>query len=125
MVVSCITFWNYWEMHATVALANLPFTGGDQAHTWSLFFKAFIDLIILIDVTIASLGYLTSCRLLDTQFTSVEPTVSGWVVALICYPPFNILFEAMLGNSLLMNLLKRFMFLILLFRFSWPAPLLF
>lgn len=94
MVVSCITFWNYWEMHATVALANLPFTGGDQAHTWSLFFKAFIDLIILIDVTIASLGYLTSCRLLDTQFTSVEPTVSGWVVALICYPPFNILFEA-------------------------------
>lgn len=94
MVVSCITFWNYWEIHATEALAHLPFAGGDQALAWSLFFKAFIDLIILVDVTIASLGYLTSCRLLDTQFTSVEPTFIGWVVALACYPPFNVFFEA-------------------------------
>lgn len=94
MVVSCITFWNYWEIDATASFLNLPFSGGDPALAWSLFFKAFIDLIILVDVTIASLGYLTSCRFLDTQFTSVEPTFVGWVVALACYPPFNVLFEA-------------------------------
>src|SRR5208282_5890272 len=27
-------------------------------------------------------------RLLDTHIRSVEPTVAGWLVALICYQPF-------------------------------------
>ncbi len=94
MVVSCITFWNYWELHAGEALSHSIFSGENTALAWSSFFKATMDLIILVDVTIASLGYLTSCRILDTQFTSVEPTILGWIVAVACYPPFNIYFES-------------------------------
>ena len=82
------SFVTSWEVVSSVI------SDQDSALAWSLFFKAAMDLIILVDVTIASLGYLTSCRILDTQFTSVEPTVLGWIVAVGCYPPFNTYFEA-------------------------------
>lgn len=94
MVSSCITFWNYWEID-TRALAEVNLLVESlNPHSLSLLFKASMDLIIVIDVTIATLGYLTSMKILDTQFESVEPTTFGWFVAMICYPPFNFLFQA-------------------------------
>lgn len=41
-----------------------------------------------VDVAIGSLGYCMTLRLLGTHIRSVEPTVGGWAIAVICYPPF-------------------------------------
>src|ERR1700756_1282274 len=35
-----------------------------------------------------ALGYLLTLRIADTHLRSTEPTVFGWVIALVCYPPF-------------------------------------
>jgi protein-S-isoprenylcysteine O-methyltransferase Ste14 len=41
-----------------------------------------------VDLLFCVVGYTTTIRLFDSQIRSVEPTVAGWVVALICYQPF-------------------------------------
>lgn len=55
-------------------------------------FKVFFDFtynsIFLVDVGIVSIGYIFSLKLFDTHIRSAEPTVLGWIVALICYEPF-------------------------------------
>lgn len=55
-------------------------------------FKAYFDflynLIFLIDVGFVSMGYAVSLKLLDSHIRSTEPTLTGWVVALVCYQPF-------------------------------------
>lgn len=47
---------------------------------WSLAFA--------VDVVYSATGYATALRLLDTHVESSEPTVLGWLVALVCYEPF-------------------------------------
>lgn len=44
--------------------------------------------LYFVDVTIGALGYCMTFRLLGTHIRSSEPTLVGWVVALVCYPPF-------------------------------------
>jgi len=44
--------------------------------------------IFFVDVGIAALGYTMSFRVTDTHIRSAEPTLLGWVVALVCYEPF-------------------------------------
>lgn len=56
----------------------------------ALMFAYFV--LASIDVLFASIGYLMTFRVLDTDIRSVEPTVLGWVVCLICYYPFFDLF---------------------------------
>lgn len=97
MTISCIHWWTMWERTAHAALqGNLfaPLATIESARTLHLTFISLIHLIVIVDVTIALLGYLTSSRLLDTQFTSAEPTPLGWFSALVCYPPFNYYFES-------------------------------
>jgi len=43
----------------------------------------------LIDTWLYSFGYLFESKKLKNKIRSVEPTWSGWIVALICYPPCN------------------------------------
>lgn len=50
--------------------------------------------LILIDVAIFSLGYLTELPQLRNRIRSVEPTLLGWAVCLVCYPPYNRYFFA-------------------------------
>ena len=50
---------------------------------WSL-----IDILFLVDVQIAMVGYILTLRPLDAHIRSSNPYVAGWVAALICYPPF-------------------------------------
>jgi len=45
--------------------------------------------IYLMDVLLAMGGYAVPLRWLDNKIQSVEPTVLGWVSALVCYPPFD------------------------------------
>jgi protein-S-isoprenylcysteine O-methyltransferase Ste14 len=45
-------------------------------------------LVFLVDVGLASMGYLLALRVMDTHLRSAEPTLLGWLVAVICYEPF-------------------------------------
>lgn len=45
--------------------------------------------IFIMDVSLALIGYLSASRWLDNKSLSVDSTLSGWLVTVICYPPFN------------------------------------
>jgi protein-S-isoprenylcysteine O-methyltransferase Ste14 len=44
--------------------------------------------MFLLDVGLATLGYVMAFRVTDTHIRSAEPTMLGWAVALACYEPF-------------------------------------
>lgn len=52
-------------------------------------YRFLVHLLFGIDVVIATAGYLFTLRLFGWHVRSAEPTLSGWIVVLICYPPFN------------------------------------
>jgi protein-S-isoprenylcysteine O-methyltransferase Ste14 len=56
--------------------------------SFQAFLNSLSDFLFFVDVTIATAGYIFSLRITDTHIRSTEPTVIGWVVALICYQPF-------------------------------------
>lgn len=47
-----------------------------------------IAAMFMIDVCMATVGYLLTCRPLDSHIRSANPALAGWLAALICYPPF-------------------------------------
>jgi hypothetical protein len=51
-------------------------------------YQVFYHLSYAVDLLYCVVGYTATLRLFDTQIRSVEPTVAGWLVALICYQPF-------------------------------------
>jgi len=51
-------------------------------------YDLFYHLSYAADLLFCVVGYSTSMRLFDSQIRSVEPTVAGWLVALVCYQPF-------------------------------------
>ncbi len=51
------------------------------------FYDMSIGFLYFIDVGIATIAYVFTLRIIDTHLRSSEPTLYGWVVALICYPP--------------------------------------
>ncbi len=52
-------------------------------------FPFLISLILLIDTAYFLFGYSVESKLFKNKVRSVESTFLGWLVALICYPPFN------------------------------------
>lgn len=46
------------------------------------------QLIFMVDLAFASIGYMMTLRIFNTQIRSSEPTLVGWMVALACYWPF-------------------------------------
>jgi protein-S-isoprenylcysteine O-methyltransferase Ste14 len=60
-------------------------------------FKEFYDFTYMMfyftEVGFAAIGYLAVMRLSDTHLRWADPTMSGWVVALVCYEPFWSLFS--------------------------------
>lgn len=54
-----------------------------------LLYNYLLDLFYAADVIYAALGYIMTCRLLDTHIRSTEPTLLGWLVCLICYGVFH------------------------------------
>jgi protein-S-isoprenylcysteine O-methyltransferase Ste14 len=51
-------------------------------------YQLFYHLSYAVDLLYCVVGYTATTRLFDSQIRSVEPTVAGWLVALICYQPF-------------------------------------
>lgn len=50
-----------------------------------------ITLMFVIDEQIGSVGYILTMRPLDAQIRSANPYLAGWVAALLCYPPFQLM----------------------------------
>lgn len=51
-------------------------------------FEFLYTTVFFIDVLVATAGYMLTMRVLGTEIRSTEPTVIGWLIAVICYPPF-------------------------------------
>lgn len=47
-----------------------------------------INMMFMIDVQIAMVGYLLTLKPLDAQIRTANPYLGGWLAALLCYPPF-------------------------------------
>lgn len=60
----------------------------EHLNNFNNIYRFIYDFIFTIDVGFVSMGYLCSFRLFDTHIRSTEPTMYGWVVALVCYEPF-------------------------------------
>jgi protein-S-isoprenylcysteine O-methyltransferase Ste14 len=46
--------------------------------------------LFLLDLAIAATGYVLALKASNSHIRSAEPALMGWVVALACYPPFNV-----------------------------------
>jgi protein-S-isoprenylcysteine O-methyltransferase Ste14 len=47
-----------------------------------------INIMFMIDVTFATVGYVLTLKPLDAHIRTANPYAAGWAAALICYPPF-------------------------------------
>ena len=67
------------------------FVNADPAQVFSnfrLFYQFAWELIFAIDLIIVTIGYLLTLKILDSHIRTTEPTVGGWVSAIVCYEPF-------------------------------------
>lgn len=66
----------------------------DSALGWLDFYNKkihsnIVHFVVFIDVFFFTVGYLIEHHWLRNEFVSVDPTLSGWLACVICYPPFN------------------------------------
>lgn len=61
----------------------------NQAESLRLIYFTLLNAMLIVDTAYFVLGYLFEFKSWGNELRSVEPTVLGWAVALICYPPFN------------------------------------
>lgn len=47
-----------------------------------------VGIMFMVDVCMATVGYLLTMKPLDSHIRTANPYLGGWVAALICYPPF-------------------------------------
>ena len=47
--------------------------------------------MFVIDAQIGTVGYILTFRPLDAQIRSANPLLAGWLAALVCYPPFQLM----------------------------------
>jgi protein-S-isoprenylcysteine O-methyltransferase Ste14 len=71
-----------WQMAVGTRLA-----GGAAADPVA-FWMFLINMMFMIDVQIAMVGYLLTLKPLDAQIRTANPYLGGWLSALLCYPPF-------------------------------------
>lgn len=60
---------------------------GVEIANW--FLDLIYNMLFVVDTGIALVGYGLELKWLGNKTKSVEPTMFGWAVALMCYPPFN------------------------------------
>jgi len=74
----------HWRGLSASAAGN-SFLTAFNTHLYLLAFKA----LLFVDVALFTVGYVVEIPALDNEIRTVDPTLSGWVVCLACYPPFN------------------------------------
>ncbi|OZA43181.1 MAG: hypothetical protein B7X80_09600 [Sulfurovum sp. 17-42-90] len=52
-------------------------------------YSLLFHLLFMIDVSLAMIGYAFASRWVGNRTKSVDMSITGWMVALACYPPFN------------------------------------
>ncbi len=72
----------HWQALAAPAA---PFLLWFNAHLYLLVFKIFL----MVDVFFFTVGYVIELPAIGNEIRSVDPTATGWLVCLACYPPFN------------------------------------
>ncbi len=72
--------YNLEEISASQLLGGL--------NSFSNFYDLMYDTFYMWDVLLAVVGYVLTLKLLNSEIRSVDATVSGWLVCLLCYPPF-------------------------------------
>ncbi|MFN5244231.1 MAG: methyltransferase family protein [Novosphingobium sp.] len=50
-----------------------------------------ITAMFVLDAQIGTVGYIMTMKPLDAQIRSANPFLAGWLAALICYPPFQLM----------------------------------
>ena len=70
----------------------------DYAHNFLGSYDAAYDFLYAVDTVVATTGYLLTLRFLDSHLRSVDETVGGWLVAIICYGPFWVFAWAAIFN---------------------------
>lgn len=55
----------------------------------TVLFPLLFSLFLFVDTALFAFGYMVESKFLGSRVRSVEPTALGWIVVLICYPPFN------------------------------------
>jgi hypothetical protein len=88
-----------WLVKAFFLPLMFVYVHNDLANYWKVsvpspfafehFFSWLIELFYLLDVLFATIAYAITLRLLDNHMRSVEPTLGGWVVCVICYRPLT------------------------------------
>jgi len=77
---------NYW--HEVASAAAQPPATFLSIYNGGLHLMLF-KLLLMVDVFFFTVGYMIELPVLGNQIRSVDPTASGWLVCIICYPPFN------------------------------------
>ncbi|OCC25105.1 protein-S-isoprenylcysteine methyltransferase [Croceicoccus estronivorus] len=70
-----------WQMAAGASFADV-----DSSPV--AFCMFLINMMFMVDVQIAMVGYLLTLKPLDAQIRTANPYLGGWLSALMCYPPF-------------------------------------
>jgi protein-S-isoprenylcysteine O-methyltransferase Ste14 len=89
---------NAWvNLQAAVAMSRTD-------ASWFLLFDSFgfwalMQAILFVDVFFFTVGYLVESRRFGNEIRSVDPTLIGWLAAMMCYPPFNQLTATLLGTQ--------------------------
>lgn len=50
-----------------------------------------ITAMFVLDAQIGTVGYIMTLKPLDAQIRSANPLLAGWLAALVCYPPFQLM----------------------------------
>ena len=58
------------------------------------FYDFAFEMLFYVDLLIVCVGYLCTFKATDSHIRSTEPTLLGWVVAIMCYQPFWAFFSA-------------------------------
>lgn len=96
-------------------------------------YEAAFNFIFLIDTAFVCVGYIFANNLTDTNIRSTEPTLLGWISALICYQPFwggvigscylsyGSSWETWLKGNLVLQTVWAFLILLSLLLYIWAT----
>ncbi len=85
--------------HEMMKMVSDRYTDMGWYAQYKILFLILFHLLFTIDVGIAIIGYAFASRWLFNRTRSVDRTLSGWMVALICYPPFNTITTQFFGYT--------------------------
>lgn len=77
---------NSGSLYGYLTSPDFSFT---KLNIYNFYYKFLFAIILFIDTGVFTFGYLVESKKLGNIVKSVEPTLLGWMVALMCYPPFN------------------------------------